>query len=109
LSSYSLTATNYSNTRARKAECNFGLDEDKRATPIADNAAIKPMKRVGNHRRCKHILNRHDAAKHSVGIVLSVMRGSDPDPSHLGTRGTKFVHVAGSHHAIKRRDRRSAR
>jgi len=57
----------------------FGAGDNNRTAAVADDAAIEPVQRVGDHRRVDDILDGDDVAQHRVRIVLRVMRGRDFD------------------------------
>ena len=73
---------------------------DDRAAAIADDAAIKPVQRIGNQRRIEHILDGDDVRQHGVRIVLGMMRRGDLDPGKLRGCGAVIVHVPHGAHGV---------
>ena len=101
--------------RPRQAPRHLGLHDDDGAAAVADDAAVEPVQRIGDHRRVDDVLDGDDLAQHGVRIVLGVVRGGHLDPGELLARGPVLVHVAHGahrvlvHHGAARRDTRRAR
>ena len=86
--------------RALQALGDLGPRDDERAAAVADDAAVEPMQRVGDHRRVDDVLDGDDVAQHGVRVVLGVMRGGDLDPGELLAGRAELVHVAHGAHGV---------
>ena len=76
------------------------LDDDQRAAAVADDAAVEPVQRIGDHRRIDHVLDRDDVGQHGVRIVARMVRGRDLDPRQLFAGGAVLMHVAHGAHGV---------
>ena len=85
------------------------LDDDESATAVADDAAVKPVQRIGDHRRVDHVLDGDDVGQHGIRIVARVMRSRDLDPGELFAGGAVLMHVAHGAHGVAIRSRQPIR
>ncbi len=87
----------------------FGRDNDQRPAPVTDDATVKAMQRIGNHRRVHHILNRNDLPEHRMRVMLGVVRSGNLDPGELLACGAKLIHMPAGAHGIAVDDGRPER
>ena len=95
--------------RPLEAPGDLGLHHHDGAAAVADDAAVEPVQRIGDHRRVDHVLDRDHLAQHGVRVVLGVVRGGHLDPGELRAGRAELVHVPHGGHGVLVHHRRPER